>query len=241
MSSWQENLRIILVAPRNALNIGAAARAMYNFGFTDLRCVLPYELAFRKARSSVGATSVLEKALATDNLPDALGDSELVIASSSLADRKQRHVHRVLPAGATAIRTHLEDRKAALVFGSEKYGLTNDDLSHCNWVMTIPTNQECPSMNLGQAVAICCYEIARIAVVQPKLKTPVGVSVETRERILNKLLPILEESGFMNEDGNDQQIRKLRRFVSRLRLAPEDVRILQAILHQVDWKLNRSC
>ena len=238
MGCWQDNLRIVLVSSRNSLNIGAAARAMFNFGFSDLWCVRPYEAAFRSARSAAGGSVVLEQARVTSDLAEALAEAELIVGSSGLEARKQRHVRRELPAGAIPIRTHLETRKAALVFGSEKFGLSNEDLSHCDWVLSIPTSDACPSMNLGQAVAICCYEIARNAAPLPSLRTPEGVSAGVRDRILGMLLPILDESGFLHDDGAEAQTRKLRRFVGRLRLAPEDARILQAILRQVAWKLR---
>ena len=238
MAGWQDNLRIVLVSSRNSLNIGAAARAMFNFGFADLWCVRPYEAAFRTARSAAGAAEILQGARVADNLAEALDDVELVVGSSDLAVRKQRHVRRELPAAGAALRTHIETRKAALVFGSEKTGLSNDDLSHCDWVLTIPTSDRCPSMNLGQAVAVCCYEIARNAVPAAGLQTPAGVSAGVRERVLDLLLPILRVSGFLHEDGIEEHTRKLRRFVSRLRLAPEDARTLLAILRQVDWRLR---
>lgn len=240
MGSWQDNLRIVLVASRNSLNIGAAARAMYNFGFSDMWCVRPYEPAFRAARSAVGAASVLAKARVTGDLAEALSEAELVVGCSGLEARKQRHVRRELPSGAVSIRTHLERRKAALVFGSEKIGLTNDDLSHCDWILSIPTSEDCPSMNLGQAVAVSCYEIARNATPQARLQTPAGVSAGARERILEILLPVLDTSGFLHDEGVQAQTRKLRRFISRLRLAPEDARMLQAILRQIDWKLHHA-
>ena len=238
MAAWHDNLRIVLVNSRNPLNIGAAARAISNFGFGDIWCVRPYDVAFRSARSAAGAASLLERATVTDNLAEALDNAELVVGCSGLEARRQRHVQRVLPAGADAIRTHLEDRKAALVFGSEKFGLSNDDLSHCDWVLSIPTSETCPSMNLGQAVAICCYEIARNAAARSSLQTPAGVSAGIRERILGMLIPILRVSGFLHDGASETETRKLRRFVGRLRLAPEDARVLQGMLHQIDWRLH---
>ena len=94
-------------------------------------------------------------------------------------------------------------------------------------------------MNLGQAVAVCCYEIARHAEPVPHLKTPASVGAADRERILQMLLPVLAESGFLQEDGVETQTQALRRFVNRLRLAPEDARMLQGILRQVDWRLRQ--
>ncbi|MDE0108968.1 MAG: RNA methyltransferase [Bryobacterales bacterium] len=237
MDAWKANLRVVLVESRNSLNIGAAARAMYNFGFADLWCVRPYEPSFRSARSSAGAAAVMQRARVTDDLAEAVSEAELVVACSGLESRRQRHVQRRLPAGGDAIRTHIEDRRAALVFGSEKFGLSNDDLSHCDWVLSVPTDEGCPSMNLGQAVAVCCYAIARNAVPQESLQTPATVPAGVRERILSLLMPILQESGFLHDEGIEERTRKLRRFVSRLRLAPEDGRMLLAILRQIDWKL----
>ena len=239
MAVWQDNLRVVLVSSRNSLNIGAVARAMFNFGFHELWLVRPYVEAFQNARSAAGASAVLQQATVTDDMAAALGEADLVVASSGLEHRKQKHVQRQLPSGATALRTHLEDRKAALVFGSEKFGLSKEDLTFCDWVMTIPTSDKCPSMNLGQAVAVCCYEIARNAQPVPQLKTPASVSAAERDRILQMLLPVLEESGFLHEDGVETQTMTLRRFVNRLRLAPEDARMLQGILRQVEWKLKQ--
>ncbi len=235
--TWRDNLRIVLVSARNSLNMGAAARAMLNFGFSDLRLVRPYERSFGKARSAVGATEVLARAQVSEHLSEALGGAQLVVGCSGLEARKQRHVQRDLPTAAIAVRTHVQERKAALVFGSEKSGLTNNELSHCDWVLSIPTSPECPSMNLGQAVAVCCYEIARRAVPVPALKTPESVSADVRDRILQSLLGVLRTSGFLHSGSGPAKTRKLRRFVGRLRLAPEDARMLQAILRQVEWKL----
>lgn len=238
VTPWQDNLRIVLVSSRNALNIGAAARAMANFGFADLWCVRPYEVSFRSARSAVGAASILDRARVTKDIVEAVADAELVVGCTRLDARRQRHVQRVLPAGADAIRTHLDTRKAALLFGSEKSGLSNADLNHCDWILSIPTGDDCPSMNLGQAVAVCCYELSRRASPRPDLRTPDGVSVEVRERVLEMLLPVLGESGYLRREGVEDQTRKLRRFVRRLRLAPEDARVLQGMLRQIAWRLD---
>ncbi len=237
---WRRHLRIVLVASRNSLNIGAAARAMSNFGFEDLWCVRPYEPSFRSAASAVGASAVMRAARVSDHLDEALADVEVVIGCTGLESRRQRHVQRLLPAAGKVIRTALDTRRAALLFGSEKSGLTNDDLSHCDWVLSIPTSEDCPSMNLGQAVAVCCYEISRHLAAEPSLRHSEGVSVGVRNRILGQLLPLLKTSGFLHGDGTEAQTRRLRRFIGRLRLAPEDARMLQAILHQVGWRLNQA-
>jgi tRNA/rRNA methyltransferase len=236
--SWQDNLRVVLVHSRNSLNIGAAARAMFNFGFSNLWLVEPYDVAFREARSAVGAGEVLQRARVRSSLPGALGGASLVVGTSAVVSRSPHHLQRLLPEASHPFRTHLETKKAALVFGSEKFGLSNQDLSFCDWVMTIPTRENCPSMNLGQAVAVCCYEIARNAKHVPELRTPATATLAQRDRIVQMLVENLETSGFIYPNTRQTQVMKIRRLVNRLRLAPADARILQGMLRQIRWKLD---
>ena len=213
---------------------------MLNFGFRELWLVEPWTEAFRKAKSAMGAADVLKQARVTGDLAEALGPSSLVVGTCDMAGRKTDTVRKEATAGAAALRSHLEDRPAALVFGSEKFGLSREDLSHCDWIYTVPTAPECPSMNLGQAVAVCCYEIARRAAPVAALKTPESVSAEVRDRIFETLMPILRESGFVFTDSEEAQARKVRRWITRLRLAPKDALLLQGMLRQIQWKLDHA-
>src|SRR5438876_5473751 len=131
-------LRLILVAPRNPLNIGAAARAMSNFGFFHLRVVNPYELAFREARSAVGAAPLLTRAEEFKSLAEAVEDCTLVIGTTAVGQRQLQHPVRRLDQTSRALRKHLATGRVALLFGSEKRGLSNEDLSHCHWLLRIP-------------------------------------------------------------------------------------------------------
>ena len=236
--NWTNRLRVVLVRPRNPLNIGAAARAMLNFGFRELWLVSPWDEAFRNAKSAMGAAEVLQQARVTDDPAEALGDSSLVVGAAAMTGRNTEIVRKDAPAAAEALRTHLEDRPAALLFGSEKFGLSREDLSYCDWILRIPTEPECPSMNLGQAVAVCCYELARRAAPAAALKTPATASAEERDRIFGILMPILHESGFVFSDSEEAQARKVRRWITRLRLAPKDALLLQGMLRQIQWKLE---
>jgi tRNA/rRNA methyltransferase len=211
---------------------------MRNFGFRKLWLVEPYDKAFRDARSAAGAADVLRAASVTTDLAEALGEASLVVGTSSMKNRSEDFVQRALPTGATALRAHLQTKPAALLFGSEKYGLRKRDLSFCDWLLTVPTDPRCPSMNLGQATAVCCYELARHARMVPALQTPANASAEDRDRILRMLVPVLETSGFVRAASRDKQIQKLRRWVGRLRLAPRDSRLLQGMLRQIQWKLD---
>ena len=153
----------MLVRTRNPLNIGAAARAMSNFGFRHLRFVNPYEVAFREARSAVGASALLASAEEYETVAEAVADCTLVVGSTAVRERELHHSVRRLERGAQLIHKQLASSPVALLFGSERYGLSNADLSHCHWLMRIPTGEQNISMNLGQAVAVCLYELVRDA------------------------------------------------------------------------------
>src|SRR3984957_8946451 len=134
-----DGLCVVLVATRNPLNIGAAARAMSNFGFRRLRVVRPYEPAFREARSAVGASGLLAKAGEFKTVADAVADCSLVVGTTAVGQRTLQHDLRRLEDGASLIRKRLKSNRVALLFGSEKTGLSNEDLSHCHWLIGIPT------------------------------------------------------------------------------------------------------
>ena len=163
MPDASDNVRVVLVATRNPINLGAAARAISNFGFAHLRVVNPYEVAFREARSAVGASAILENAEEYTSVTDAVADCTLVVGTTAVRRRELHHPLHRLEYGARLIRKHLIAGRVALLFGSEKVGLANQDLSHCHWLMRIPTREEHISMNLGQAVAVCLYELVRDA------------------------------------------------------------------------------
>src|SRR6516225_9182514 len=155
------NLRIVLVRTRNPLNIGAAARAMSNFGASSLRLVAPYEKAFREAVSAVGALPLLAAAQESGSVSEAVQDCSLVVGTTAIGNRELQHELCGLEDGAKRIRQKLAAAKVAVLFGSEKTGLSNRDLSHCHWLVRIPTRDEHRSMNLAQAVAVVVYELSR--------------------------------------------------------------------------------
>src|SRR5262249_41488309 len=122
-NAWKDNLRVVLVATRNPLNIGASARAMANFGFSRLRVVNPYDLAFREARSAVGAAPLLQDAEEFSTVADAVADADLVVGTTSIGHRELQHPLRRLEYGARLILRRLRQAPVALLFGSEKFGL----------------------------------------------------------------------------------------------------------------------
>jgi tRNA/rRNA methyltransferase len=157
----RDQIEIVLVSPRNPLNIGAVARAMANFGFSRLSVVAPYAPHWREARSAIGAPELLQNAKETQSLADAVADCTFVAGTGTLTHRKpEQHVF-ALPDLGRALAGQLDhEGRIALIFGAEKHGLTRDDLSYCHTLVTIPTDPRQPSMNLGQAVAVCLYELS---------------------------------------------------------------------------------
>ena len=232
-------LRVVLVAPRNPLNIGAVARAMSNFGFHTLRLVNPYAPSFREARSAVGASKILAGAERYKSLAEAVGDCALVVGTTAVRNRDLQHPVRRPEYGARMIRRRLSAGNVALLFGSEKFGLSNEDLSHCHWLIRIPTCEENISMNLGQAVAVCLYELIRDSRQErsaPQLKQ---ATTEELERITLLLLDALQTSGFLDRRRVSDADERIRRLVRRLRLPQRDAIIWLGMLRQMLWKMNQ--
>lgn len=225
---------------RNPLNIGAVARAMSNFGFRQLRLVNPYDVAFEGARSAVGAGAVLERAEKFDTIAQAVSDCTLVVGTTAIGHRSLQHSLQRLEAGAPLIRGHLSTGACALLFGSEKFGLSNRDMSHCHWLVHIPTREEHLSMNLGQAVAICLYELIRDSEVPLELETRDAASAAEVERIYETLLAALEASEYPKLNTSHTFQSAVRRMVNRLRLHSGDAEFLLGMLRQIVWKLERN-
>ena len=232
-------LKIVLVSPRNPLNIGAAARAMSNFGFSEMRLVNPYAVAFREARSAVKAHAVLEQAREYPTVAEAVADCALVVGTTAIGPRVLEHPFRRLEFGGKVIAKKIGAAPVALLFGSEKFGLSNEDMSHCHWLMRIPTREEHGSMNLGQAVAVCLYEIIRnpaAAKTASDVKRPAEV-VHT-ERITEFLETVLDRSGYVHARVEGSTRMKIRRLVRRLQLNAHDAEVWLGMLRQILWKLE---
>jgi tRNA/rRNA methyltransferase len=234
-------LRIVLVCPRNPLNIGAAARAMSNFGFTELRLVNPYDVAFKEARSAVRAHYILEQAQVFSNLGEAIQDCTLVVGTTAVGHRDLHLPLYRLESAGSLLKEHLaSESPAALLFGSEKFGLSNDDMSHCHWLLRIPTRDEHGSMNLGQAVSICLYELIREgSEVGTRFDPPPQSSAEDAERFTALLLDLLSRSGYVREHTEQSTEMKIRRLVKRMGPPAGDAENWLGILRQILWKIRQ--
>jgi TrmH family RNA methyltransferase len=241
---------VVLVRARNPNNIGAVARAMHDFGFRHLRVVNEYAVPFETARSAVDASAVLAGATAFGIVANAVADCTVVVGTTAVGERVLQHPLYGLPEAGSMMGEELarEGGRVALLFGSEKTGLSNDELSHCHWLLTIPMarHEEVrhPSMNLGQAVAVCLYELVRSAGVAAASSISSGGGVPAAaeagevERVTALLAEVLEETGYTKRHPANCDEGQIRRLVLRMGVAASDVPVWMGILRQVLWKIR---
>jgi TrmH family RNA methyltransferase len=236
-----DRIVVVLVAARNPLNIGAAARAMSNFGFLRLRVVNRYQIAFREAQSAVGAPQLLENAQECETVADAIADCSLVVGTTAVGSRQLDHPVRRLEKGGQLIREHIAaGAGAALLFGSEKRGLSNDDLSYCHWLMRIPTRAEHISMNLGQAVAVCLYELIRAEAPPPAVERAIAQATgEELARMEHALLEALRASGYTKPGTEGATEEKARRLIRRMQLSSEDAETWTGMLAKMQLRARK--
>ena len=231
-------LAVILVSTRNPLNIGAAARAVANFGFSDFRLVDPYDAAFREAVSAVGGAHVLQGARVFSTLAEAVSDCSLVLGTTAGQHRVPQQTVERLESGLAAARSHTG--RVAILFGSEKFGLSNEDMSFCHGLLRIQTSPETPSMNLGQAVAVCLYELVRESAPEAIAAAQPVVTGKDAEQITRMLIEVLEKSGYTNRITSISTEQKVRRWIRRMRVGRRDAALLLGILRQILWKFDKS-
>jgi tRNA/rRNA methyltransferase len=244
------HLSVVLVEPRNPLNIGAAARAMSNFGFLRMRVVQPYAAGYREARSAVGANAVLTNAEEFASVAEAVANCSLVVGTTAVGERDLHHRVKALPEAARMIRKRLVTGSVALLFGSERVGLSNDALSHCHWLLRIPTRQEHRSMNLGQAVAVCMYELGRDgkrAVPQERAakKALRAAQLEPAtagdiERISKTLIEALHACGYLTPRSGKTPEEKVRRLLRRHNLTANDADLWLSMVGQILYQLKNK-
>ncbi len=245
---------VVLVGARNPQNIGAAARAMHDFGFTDLRVVndfaAPFEAAQLEATSAVAADSVMQRARRFDALADALADCTLIVATTAIGDRTLtqpvRPLRETTPRMVSAMT--LEGERVALLFGSEKTGLTREQLSHASLLTTIPMHQPIAedgtparhlSMNLGQSVAVCLYELTREGLEDARPLPALHEAPATgddRERVTQLLLDVMQATGYTRRFPANADEAVVRQLALQLGVSHREAMTWMGILRQVLWR-----
>jgi TrmH family RNA methyltransferase len=241
-------LCVVLVRARDPKNIGAVARAMYDFGFRHLRLVNEYRVPFERAKSAVDASAVLEAAREYPSVAEAVADCTLVAGTTAVGLRRQEHPLYTLAEAVGRLRGELasgeqpSEKRLALLFGSEKTGLSNEELSHCHCLLTIPMHQtpgmRHASMNLGQAVAVCLYEIVRDSTTLSPPDSFDGAPAADLERLTALLAEVMEETEYSRRHPANFDELQVRRLVRQMNLDRSHTLAWTGILRQILWKLR---
>lgn len=239
------NCRIVLVRPHYAGNLGATARVMRNFGLTDLVLVAPYCFAtdLEARRMARGGLDVLDSARTVPELGDALADCVYSFATSSLT----AGLIRSGTIGTAAERmpelfAAAEAGPVAVVFGPEPHGLSNEEIGRCNGLVHIPVDDEYGSLNLAQAVAICCYELRKAwskalndARGAPEVPVRSVAPFADQERMYEHLREALTAVGYLFGEKADSLMHGLRHLIGRAQPTSQEVKILHGLARQLLW------
>lgn len=229
MRAMMDNLRIVLVNTTHPGNIGAAARAMKTMGLRRLYLVNPgqFPSAEATARAS-GADDLLAEATVCQSLPEAIAGCTLVLGTSARRRSLAWPELSVADAAAEAAR-EAGSRQVALLFGRERYGLTNDELKTCHYLVYIPTHDAYASLNLAQAVQVAAYELSRHAGFTRPPPEHEPATAERLEGFYAHLEETLRELEFL-DDQSDRLMLRLRRLFNRARPDDDELNILRGIL-----------
>ncbi len=255
MSPSLTSVRIILVEPAGARNIGSAARVMKNMGLQHLTLVNPHcdHLDEEAQHMAVHAKALLEAAQVVQTIPEGLAGCRRAIATLGrpYAAAIPEHPRDALP---WIVETDLEPNSTALIFGPEDRGLSNDELSHAHRFITIPTNPVYPSLNLAQAVGICCYELheavsnpqsaalnlpnSELGTQNSELRTqnfPPPAPINELEGFYHHLESLLLNIGYLQPHTASSRMKKFRRLFNRAMPSSDEVTMLRGILSQMQW------
>jgi tRNA/rRNA methyltransferase len=248
VSSSLHHIRIVLVEPAGALNVGSIARVMKNMGLTQLVIVNPQcEVRGEEAtRMAVHAIDLLTAARLVPDLPTALAGCTRVMATTA----RDRAIPTQLETPRQALPWLVgSNEPTALIFGREDSGLTNAELNYATRYMRIPVGSEYSSLNLAQAVGVCAYEL-QMCVTNPDDNLVTNLApipaqtdiapVELVEGYYQQLESLLLEIGYLLPHTAAHRMEKLRRLYNRSQLSPNEVALLRGVLRQVSWAIDRD-
>jgi TrmH family RNA methyltransferase len=230
-------LRIVLVEPREAGNVGAAARVMKNFGFDELWIVGEHPQLLPVAGWwASGADDLLERAHFAPSLQQALEGTQLTVATTSMRGRTTPVTFspRTLSEKFAELG---EQQTLALVFGREDSGLTREELVLCQHTAAIPTNGAFPTMNLAQSCGVFCYALSRIERAPVERTLPDAATIE---RLHQRARELLLRVGFLHDDNPDRIYDDLRAIIARADLDEREATIALGIIRQIEWALGAT-
>ncbi|MEA5568640.1 MULTISPECIES: RNA methyltransferase [unclassified Anabaena] len=235
-------IRIVLVEPAGPLNVGSIARVMKNFGLEHLVLVNPQcdRLSTEAMRMAVHAKDILESAVVVDTLPEALQGCVSAIATTG----RDRDFSVPLENPRTALPWLLEPphQPAALIFGREDRGLSNEELNYAHRFVRIPSSPNYSSLNLASAVGICCYELAQQAELNetPTITVTELAPLELVETYYQQLESLLLSIGYLYPHTATSRMEKFRQLYNRAHLQTNEVAMLRGLLRQVEWAINNQ-
>ena len=230
-------ISIILVRPRNPQNIGAAARAMGNFGFEDLRLVNPWDPTWQEAKSAVGASPILKKAKVFNTIEEAAKDANILIATTALKNRKPFQQILTLNKIESFIKEN-KNQKIALLFGSEKTGLNAEDIDKADYILNIPTTAKVPSINLAQAVILCCWEFSKNDLKTPRTNIKKSATIKEKEIALNNLLLLTDKLDLPPILNKKICTQKLQKISAAKNFSKEEIFFINSITQKIIKKLS---
>ena len=229
------NITIVLQRPRYPENIGSAARAMCNMGFTRLIVVAPevWDQARIRRLATHEAASVVDTVQRCDSLDQALSQFSQVVGTTARLGG-QRPVIKSPEFLAQSLIPLSRNNPVAILFGPEDRGLTNDDLKRCHQLVNIPT-VDFASLNLAQAVMIVCYCLSTAAQANSPVFTPRLAKRIEQDQMYDELTAALIQIGYLNPQNPDYWMTRLRRFFARLPLRAAETSIIRGICRQIRW------
>ena len=236
-SDLLSNYSVVLVASQGGLNVGSVARAMANFGFSDLRLVTPEidHLGDEARRMAVKASPILENAQVYPDLAAALADCHLALGTTRRFGKYREdflHPDEI----ADYSRPHLATGRIALVFGREDTGLFTEELDMCQRFITIPTSDALPSMNLAQAVSLCLYETAKKRSPQASAHGRKALATgEVLEGLYQHMRQTLLDIDYLDPQNPEHILHVFRRIFGRALLNDREVRVLRGVFSRIDW------
>lgn len=232
-----ENLSVVLVESRGERNIGSVARAMANFGVTDLRLVAPRvdHLDEEARKMAVKASVLLEQATLYPDLQSALNDCHYAYATTRRFGKYRVDFHHP-DSAATELLGLLDQGRVAMVFGREDKGLKTEELDLCQRLITIPTGGSIASMNLAQSVVICLYEVAKQhgAANGKKIGGRRLATVEHLEVLFSHMRDTFLKIRYLNPQNPEHIMRAYRQIFGRASLDDREVRILRGLVSEID-------
>lgn len=233
-SSLLNYISIVLVDTKTPGNIGAAARCMMNMGLSRLVLVRPRkDISGDAVKLAAGADEIIEKAPRFQTLKEAVTGCGLILGTSRHLGRQRKNILTPRAAAELSIPL-LQKNTVAVVFGGEVNGLDNDDIALCHELISIPTSDEFPSLNLSHAVMIVAYELFLAAHTEAHFSERTLAAASDVEQFYHHLQSTLEEIGFIDKARPDRMMFSLRQLFGRARLDEREVKILRGVLSQVD-------